>query len=188
MPPVTIPHVCVCRPLSVVNRRPPDTSTGETRSVVVKSPSAPLLFRPQQYATPTVVSAHENPLPVSMDANEFAPCALMSTSGRFGDVALIVFTPDAAPSVHAPTRATPLASVVCVAPVIEPPPATTVNVTAIPETNLLFGSRTTTLGGVESGPLAVPVVLPSFCAICVAASVVGTVVASPPPHAPTLTS
>src|SRR4051812_9292915 len=60
----------------------------------------------------------------------------------------------AAPIVHDPTVATPLALVTCVAPVTEPPPSCTAKTTGTPATPLPVTSFTTIDGGTRT---AVPV-------------------------------
>src|SRR5579862_549279 len=61
-------------------------------------------------------------------------------------VAVRVFAPAVVPRVHPPTVATPFESVVCVAPVTDPPPLVTANVTCTPETPLPYESVTVTVG------------------------------------------
>jgi hypothetical protein len=63
-------------------------------------------------------------------------------------VATTVLLPASAPNVQLPSVAIPLAFVVCVAPVTEPPPLPTAKFTITPATGLLFASFTITLGGV----------------------------------------
>ena len=71
------------------------------------------------------------------------------------DVAVRVLGPAVVPRVQLPTVAIPLAFVVWVSPVPEPPPEATAKVTLTPATGLLFASRTITDGGVVT---AVPAV------------------------------
>jgi hypothetical protein len=61
-------------------------------------------------------------------------------------VAIKVFAPFAVPSVQLPTVAVPFASVVCVAPVIVPPPLATANVTPMPDTGFENASTMRTPG------------------------------------------
>ena len=78
----------------------------------------------------------------------------MIVSGEFVRpvlVAMMLLLPALAPSVQLPTVAMPCAFVVCVAPVTEPPPVPTANVTMTPATGTLFASFTITLGGVATG-------------------------------------
>ena len=84
-------------------------------------------------------------------------------------VAVSVFTPATGPSVQLPTVAMPCVFVTAVPPVIAPPPVATAKVTVTPPTGLLFASRTSTLGGTATAVLMLPVVLPPFNDICVAA-------------------
>ena len=84
-------------------------------------------------------------------------------------VAVSVFTPATGPSVQLPTVAMPCVFVLAVPPVIAPPPVATAKVTVTPPTGLLFASRTSTLGGFATAVLMLPVVLPPFNDICVAA-------------------
>src|SRR5215469_10170766 len=58
---------------------------------------------------------------------------------------------------HEPTAATPLASVVGVAPVSVPLPAVTANVTDTPDTGRPDASLTTTAGGMFTGKVSRPV-------------------------------
>ena len=74
---------------------------------------------------------------------------------RLPDVAVNVFEPTVVPKVQLPTVAIPLASVVAVNSVPEPPPVATANVTLTPATTLLFASFTMTLGAVETADPAV---------------------------------
>jgi hypothetical protein len=62
-------------------------------------------------------------------------------------VAVSVFAPGLLPSLQLPTVATPAPSVVCDAPVIDPPPLATANVTAIFGTPLPLVSAILTEGG-----------------------------------------
>ena len=62
--------------------------------------------------------------------------------------AVIVFAPAVAPNVQLPTDAMPDALVVGLAPLIEPPPLATANVTLTPLTPLPSASMTFTEGGV----------------------------------------
>ena len=70
-------------------------------------------------------------------------------------VAVRVFGPAMGPSVHDPTVAMPAVVVVALAPVIDPPPDATANVTATPATGLPLTSVTFTDGG---GDTSVPTV------------------------------
>ena len=63
-------------------------------------------------------------------------------------VAVIVLEPAVVPNVQLPTVAIPLAFVVVVKIVPEPPPVATAKVTDTPDTGLLDASRTITLGAV----------------------------------------
>ncbi len=74
-------------------------------------------------------------------------------------VAVTVFAPAVAPSIHLPTVATPEALVTAVAPVREPPPAVIANVTLAPATGWFHASVTRTLGATAT---AVPAV--ALCA------------------------
>ena len=58
------------------------------------------------------------------------------------NVALSVFVPAVVPSVQLPTVATPLLPELGVAPVTDPPPLATANVTVTPATTLAFASVT----------------------------------------------
>src|SRR5436190_5029959 len=73
-------------------------------------------------------------------------------------VTLLLFVPAAAPSVHDVSVATPALLVLTVLPdagLVDPPPAATANVTAMPApTGLLNWSRTTTDGGALTPPFA----------------------------------
>ena len=88
-------------------------------------------------------------------------------------VAVTVLDPTDVPRVQLPTVAIPLAFVVTDAPVTEPPPDATANVTDTPETGLLLASFTITLGAVATAePAVADWPLPPFTAICVAAPTV----------------
>ena len=85
------------------------------------------------------------------------------------EVALKVFAPVVVPNVHEPTVAIPLASVVAVVPVAEPPPDATANVTLTPDTGLPPASVTTTDGGVATAvPIDADWLIPEETAIVVA--------------------
>lgn len=73
------------------------------------------------------------------------------------EVALRTFAPVTGPSVHEPTVAMPVASVVTVAPEIDPPPLTTAKVTGTPPIGDPFWSFTITEGGGVTGSPATPV-------------------------------
>src|SRR5574341_2120782 len=77
-------------------------------------------------------------------------CTFMVSPGPRSTNALSAFAPVTVPRVQLPTRATPVASVVGVAPATLPPPAVTAKVTPTPGTGLLSASRTTTLGAVAN--------------------------------------
>jgi hypothetical protein len=77
------------------------------------------------------------------------------TEGSPATAADNVFAPAAVPRVQLPTVAMPAVFVNAVAPVIEPPPDTTANVTDAPSFGLLLASLTMTEGAVGT---AVPVV------------------------------
>jgi len=62
------------------------------------------------------------------------------------NVALSSLTPAAGPNVQLPRVAIPLASVTCVAPVILPPPAVTLNTTCTPAAGCPLRSATWTAG------------------------------------------
>ena len=49
--------------LSAAKLKPPDTSTGVSRSVVVPSPTWPSMLGPQQWASPAMVSPQLNDPP-----------------------------------------------------------------------------------------------------------------------------
>jgi hypothetical protein len=68
--------------------------------------------------------------------------------------AVMVFDPPVLPRIQLPTVAIPLASVVWLAPVSEPPPLATEKVTRTPLTTFLFASVTRTLGGMETAVAA----------------------------------
>jgi hypothetical protein len=93
-------------------------------------------------------------------------------------VAVIVFDPAIAPNVQLPTVAMPLAFVVAVNPVPDPPPLATTNVTDTPETTLLFTSFTITLGAVATAePAVADCPSPALTAICVAGPAVSVTLA-----------
>jgi hypothetical protein len=77
------------------------------------------------------------------------------------EVAVAVLVPTIVPSVHPPTVAMPLAFVVCVVLVIEPPPPVTAKVTDTPATGFPAASRTITAGFEATTAPTVPVVLPA---------------------------
>ena len=66
------------------------------------------------------------------------------------NVAVSVFVPEVAPSVQLPSVAMPLPFVIAVAPVTEPPPEATANVTLAPVTGVPAKSRTSTEGAMAS--------------------------------------
>src|SRR4051812_34833594 len=70
----------------------------------------------------------------------------MTVLVRPGAVAVTEFAPTAVPSVHEPSVATPFAAVEALEPVIVPPPAVMLKVTATPATAFPFASRAVTLG------------------------------------------
>src|SRR5687768_6015610 len=74
-----LPPAAIC-----LNVWPPVTTTGPDRSVVVPSPSCPRLFLPQQYALPSLVSAHVCCTPASMRTN-LSPVATETGASRFVD-------------------------------------------------------------------------------------------------------
>ena len=77
------------------------------------------------------------PLSEMMAAAPTVPVALKVTGEPMPDtLALRLFAPAVAPSVQLPTEASPLAFVVGVAPVVEPPPPDTAKVTVIPGVGL----------------------------------------------------
>jgi len=78
------------------------------------------------------------------------PVALKVTEERPLADAVSVFAPSPVPSFQEPTVAMPLASVVALAPVSEPPPEPIENVTATPETGLPYVSVTSTDGAVPT--------------------------------------
>src|SRR5437016_1409110 len=81
-------------------------------------------------------------------------------------VADMVLAPAVVPSVHAPTDAIPDPFVVAVAPVTEPPPDVTANVTLTPPMGLPFTSFTITLGATGTDVFTLAVwLLPPFTAI-----------------------
>src|SRR5215208_860223 len=55
MPSPVRPHACDCPALMLWKVSPPATRVGVRRSVVVPSPSCPLVLSPQQYGTPAAV-------------------------------------------------------------------------------------------------------------------------------------
>jgi len=89
-------------------------------------------------------------------------------------VAVSVFVPAVVPRIQLPTVATPLESVVAVAPVIVPPPDATANVTLTPLTGASVESVTITLGSMVT---AVPAVTdwpsPACFTTCVASPATG---------------
>ena len=88
-------------------------------------------------------------------------------------VAVSVFVPAVVPRVQLPTVAMPAEFVVAEPPLTEPPPDATAKVTAIPETGLLFGSVTSTLGLVATAvPAVADWLLPALRAILAAAPAV----------------
>jgi hypothetical protein len=56
------------------------TATGTVLAVVVPLPSSPLLFWPQQYTVPVVVSAQLELVPVAIVANE-TPDGMVTATG-----------------------------------------------------------------------------------------------------------
>src|SRR4051812_17405674 len=70
------------------------------------------------------------------------------------DEATSVLAPVVVPSVQLPTAALPLAAVVGVATVTDPPPVATVNVTAAPLIAVLPESTTVTSGGIATAVFA----------------------------------
>ena len=73
------------------------------------------------------------------------------TDVRPGVEAVSVFVPGEAPSIQLPTVAMPDVFVVCVAPVIVPPPDATAKVTLAPETGAPELDVTFTLGSADTG-------------------------------------
>src|SRR5437868_5815958 len=71
-----------------------------------------------------------------VEAAAAVPVAWKVTEGRPVDDAVSGLAPAAVPSFHEPTVAMPLAFVVALVPVADPPPEATANVTATPETGL----------------------------------------------------
>src|SRR2546421_575862 len=63
------PQVCAEPALMELNFSPPATGVGSARSVVVLSPTCPVLLFPQQYAVPSGDRAHECRLPLAMLLN-----------------------------------------------------------------------------------------------------------------------
>jgi hypothetical protein len=117
-------------------------------------------------ATPEAADA--TPVAVAVNVTEFNPA----------DVQVTVFVPAVGPNVQPPSVAIPLAPVVWLAPVIDPPPVTLPQVTATPGTPAPVPSIAIT----QTGPFtAVPAVAlwPSPVAI---ASVVGAPAAQAAPH------
>ena len=76
-------------------------------------------------------------------------------------VAVAVFVPTIVPSVQPPTVAIPCAFVICVVPVMLPPPPVTVKVTVTPATGFPAASFTITAGFVATTAPTVPVTLPA---------------------------
>ena len=97
----------------------------------------------------------------------FAAVAVKTTGATDvpGKLAVSVLGPLAGPSVQLPTAALPLTSVVCVAPVMVPPPLVTVNCTVAPSTGVSVASSTSTRGGMGTGVdlAAVCASPPAFC-------------------------
>lgn len=95
------------------------------------------------------------------------------------DVAVTVFEPAVVPSVHVPAVAMPLLFVVAFAPVMDPPPDATANVTVTPLTGLPAASVTRTAGDtLTADPAVADCPLPAFTAIDAAApGPVGVIVA-----------
>ena len=79
-------------------------------------------------ATPAADVWPSPPALIMFAAGPARPVAVNVTAVAPGAAAVTVFAPATVPSVHAPARAIPLASVVAVAPEIEPPPVATANV------------------------------------------------------------
>jgi hypothetical protein len=75
-----------------------------------------------------------SPLTIVIVAGAAPPVAAKVTVGRALAVAVSVFVPGVAPSVQFPTVAMPLAFVIAVAPVTDPPPEATANVALTPAT------------------------------------------------------
>jgi hypothetical protein len=93
-------------------------------------------------------------------------------------VTVSVLLPDTLPSVQLPTVAMPLVFVVARAPVTDPPPDATANVTDTPLSGFPNGSVTITLGGGDTGSPAVPVrFVAEFAASVLAPDVVVVAVA-----------
>src|SRR5262249_40141903 len=80
------------------------------------------------------------PSPALTDSEPAASCTAVAwnVAEPTEAVAVRLFAPALVPSVHEPTVATPVRSVVCERPVAEPPPEATLNVTATPETGLPY--------------------------------------------------
>jgi len=71
--PVARPQVNWLPSVSDCHVSPPLTATGEARFTLVPSPSCPLVFRPQQYATPPDVSPQLWSVPTRTEANTTPP-------------------------------------------------------------------------------------------------------------------
>jgi hypothetical protein len=112
--------------------------------------------------------------------------AVNVTGGKPATVAVIVFTPADGPSVQLPTVATPLAFVVAAAPVSEPPPPVTANVTATDASAFPASAITVTPGRTDTACPGAPDCVVDDAAITPAGMVVFGVgcgvVESEPPH------
>jgi hypothetical protein len=107
----------------------------------------------------TVVAAPAIPVAVKVTGDPVRPPL----------VAVKVFDPAVGPKVQLPTVAIPLAFVVAVNVVPDPPPVATAKVTLTPLTGLLFASFTITRGDVATAVPTVPDwASPALTAICVA--------------------
>jgi len=123
----------------------PDASTMATTGCVVKA--AP-------FAAPAALVTMTNPL-----AAPAVPVAVNVTGEPASPVAVAVrvFAPTVVPSVQLPTVAVPLAFVVWLLPVREPPPLATAKITLTPLTGVLLASVMITVGRVTKAPPTVVV-------------------------------
>ncbi|HVN74204.1 MAG TPA: hypothetical protein VMT44_06405 [Methanoregula sp.] len=139
---------------------PPDTlPPPEAMAKITVTPLTGLLFASFTItlggvatAVPTAADCPSPAFFIICVAGPAVPVAVKVTGDPVKEplVAVSVLVPAVVPNVQLPTVAIPLESVVAEAPVREPPPEPTANVTVTPLTGLLLPSLTITLGGVAT--------------------------------------
>ena len=150
LPTVAIPlaFVVVVPP---VTDPPPLATLNVTVAPATAAPFASVTFTDGATATfcPAIADCPSPLAIVTLPAPAAVPVAVNVTGDptRPEDVAVNELEPGVAPNVHDPTCAMPWAFVVAFAPVIDPPPDATANVTLVPLTGFPLASSTFTDGG-----------------------------------------